>query len=218
MLLNYAYIGIMSLYAFGYVRKLYKRQLRGLRLLYKVVIITALALSMSFFILLIDVATCLLIGVQSQSIVADLQYNYILPISLQVFPDLAYICVVIIFYVISATIVNTTVYDSVDSYLKNYETNPEKITYMCFSILAQGLLMSFGYFSLFISLIQLTTWKVFHWDDSGFILVISSILAGAMKYPKMEKDKWNHFFLNSYAISLSLKATIMITKEALGIS
>ena len=202
----------MGLYAIGWAKNLYECYLQGMRLTYKILVLSSLYISLSVLILLIDVATSEFLGRRSQTIASSIQYNYIWPIFLQFFPDIAYFTVVIIFYVISATIVNTAVYDSVDCYLKDYESHPETITYMCFSILSQGLLLSVGYFSLFITLIQLTTWKAFRWDDFGFILVISSILAGAMKYPKRENSKWNDYFLNSYAIFLSIKATIEVGK------
>ena len=169
----------------------------------------------SFGILLADILLSELLKTKSQTIFKDFQLNFIYPIFQSIFPDLSYLVVVTIFYTVSATFVDTTVYESVDSYLKNYESHPERITYMCFNILGQGLLLSFGYFSLFITLIKLTTLKEFALDDPGFILVISSILAGAIKFPKRENCRWNDYFLNTYAIFLSIKMISMVTRVVL---
>lgn len=206
----------MSLYASGWLRKLYKRQLRGLRLVYRVPLMTSLSLLLAVLVLTIDMFTAKLIGETSKTIFSEIQYKYMMPICMKILPDLAYLGVVVSFYVISATVVDTTVYDSVEYYVKNYQTHPEKITYMCFNILTQGLLLTIGYFSLFITLIKLATWQAFVWDDAGFILVISNILAGAMKYPKRNAAKWNDLFLNSYAIFCSIKGTIIFAKYLCG--
>lgn len=214
-MLSYALITLFSLYSLVWVRKLYKSQLRGLRLIYKVLILLALSQIFAFLILLIDILVSDLLKSKSQTFFSDFQYNYLLPICIHIFPDLAYVIVILIFYSISAAVVDTLVYDSVECYIKNYESQPQKITYMCFNILCQGLLLSTGYFSLFITMIKLTTWEAFMWDDSGFILVISSILAGAVKFPKRVQAKWNDILMNSYAIFFSLKLWIATIKYAL---
>ena len=212
MYFNYALMTLLFLYASGWIRTLFKRRLRGLRKIYIVLILSTISSCICFLILLIDILASKALDIQSETIATNLQYNYILPFCLYTVPDLAYIGVVSFFYIISATVVDTTVYESVDNYLKNYESHPEKIIYMCFNILSQGLLLTIGYFSLFITLIKLTTWKEFVWDDPGFILVISSILAGAMKFPKRDNQRWNDLLLNSYSIFSSAKMSIIIIK------
>lgn len=207
---NYALITVLSLYSLVWVRKLYKSQLRALRLVYKLLILFSLSQTFTILILLIDVLISSMFKSKSQTILSDFQYNYLLPVCIHIFPDLAYIGVILTFYLISAAVVDTLVYDSVECYIKNYESQPQKITYMCFNILCQGLLLSTGYFSLFITMIKLTTWHTFRWDDSGFLLVISSILAGAVKYPKRTQAKWNDILMNSYAIFFSIKIWISV--------
>lgn len=210
MYTNYVSMSIMLLYASRWLRKLYKSKLQGLRTVYNLLIMPSISIFLIYLILLIDVLGSEGFESKSETIFAGVQYNYILPYSKCILPDLAYILVIIIFYVTSATVVDTTVYESVDSYLKNYQSHPEKITYMCFSILGQGLLLCIGYFSLFITLIKLTTWQAFALDDPGFILVISSILAGAMKFPKKPTTKRNEYFLNSYAIFFSVNVLLLL--------
>jgi hypothetical protein len=144
------------------------------------------------------------------------QTEYLYPCFIKIFPGFAYIAVILTFYVLSATVVDTLVYNSVECYIKNYESKPQKITFMCFNILSQVLLLSIGYLSLFITMIKLTTWQQFVWDDSGFLLVISSILAGAVKFPQRTQAKWNDIVINSYAIFFSIKIWISIGRWALG--
>jgi hypothetical protein len=216
MILNYAEITLLSLYAFGSARRVYKKHLRGLRFSYKAPILISMFFSLALLILIIDAFLSELLGFKSCTLFSAFQYNYLLPVCISVLPGFAYFLVIVVFYVISVTVVDKTVYESVEYYLKNYESHPEKITYMCFNILTQGLLLSIGYFSLFITLIKLTTWRAFEWDDQGFLLVISSILAAAMKFPKRNAAKWNDSLLNSYAVFLSIKSLIITGKYIVG--
>jgi hypothetical protein len=187
--------------------------MQRLRKLTQALILIGLTSISALLILLTDLFLSEALKINNRTIFSEFQYNYMMPISKKVLPDIAYISVVLIFYIISATVVDTTVYESVDSYLKNYESHPDRITYMCFNILGQGLLLSTGYFSVFITLIKITTFHDFSLDDPGFLLIISSILAGAMKFPKRENTRWNDYFLNSYAVFLSVKALCMFVQR-----
>lgn len=124
---------------------------------------------------------------------------------LSVFPEIAYVLIIVVFYVLAATIVNQIVFQSVESYLENYKSQPEKITYMCFNILGQGILLTVGFFCLFAFLVTMLSGNEFRWDDPGFVVIASSIFAGATNYPKRDGARKNDYFLNSFALFVSIK-------------
>lgn len=215
MLIRYVFIIVSSLYTTAWIRKLYKSQLRGLRLIYKVTVLACLVSFFSSMILLLDILVGQMIKSKSDYFFSYFQNEYLVPCFVRIFPNLAYFAVIATFYVLSATVVDTLVHNSVECYIKNYESKPQKITFMCFNILSQVLLLSIGYFSLFVTMIKLTTWDQFVWDDSGFLIVISSILAGAVKFPQRTNSKWNDIVINSYAIFFSIKLWITLVKTIL---
>mmetsp|Transcript_5463 Transcript_5463/g.8153 ORF Transcript_5463/g.8153 Transcript_5463/m.8153 type:complete len:214 (+) Transcript_5463:40-681(+) len=201
MMLSLAFLLVGSLYAVNNLKLFYKRKLRTLRKPVSSAVILLMGTLYTQGLLILDT----FLWSEGLPFLRDYQVHVLLPTVYSAAPDLAYLVVIAFFYIVAACIVNQVVYQSVENYLENYKSHTEKIAYMCLNILLQGILLSVGYFSLLISLVKLTAVKDLAWDDWGLVLVVSSILAGAMKYPIRPQSKWNDYFINSYSLFFSIK-------------
>ncbi|CAG9318401.1 unnamed protein product [Blepharisma stoltei] len=213
MITSYAILAISGIYTTRWVRRLYRRQLRGLRIIPRCIILCLLTIFSAHVMMIVDIVFDLIASSGSRTFLYDYEHDFLLPVLKKAIPELAYYVVILSFYTIAVTMINTFVYQSVENYIENYKSHTEKITYMCINILVQGLLLTIGYISLLISLVKLTSWDTLVWDDSGLLFIISSILAGAMKYPLRSIQKWTDYFLNSYSVFFSIRVLIWIFKE-----
>jgi len=118
----------------------------------------------------------------------------------------AYWMTICVFTLIACVIVTHLVYDSVDNYLINYEKESANITYMCFNILFQGFLLVIAFFAILVSILWLILREELTFFDDGLWFVISTTMAGALRYPERKKPMTKDYFLNSFAVFASLKA------------
>lgn len=155
-MISYIILGVGGIYTARWVRRLYRRQLKGLRRIYKYTILSFLVILSVHFIMIFELIFNLMVSNKSESLFSNYQYECLLPALKHTLPELGYFLVIAVFYTIAVIVVNQIVYQSVENYIENYKSHPDKITCMCINILVQGLLLLIGYFSLLISLVKLT--------------------------------------------------------------
>jgi hypothetical protein len=203
----------LGLYLYNKASFTYRRWLRRLSAWSRVTLTWLLLLLYSHILLTIDYFMVRAFKLTAhQGYLAVYQEEYWIPWLKVLVVKAAYWTTICVFTVIACVIVTQMVYDSVDNYLTNYENESANITLMCFNILFQGLLLVVAFFAILISILWAILGEELTVYDDGLWIVVSTTMAGALRYPERRQPEHKDYFLNSVAVFASAKALLLISK------
>lgn len=197
----------LCLYLYKKATFTYRRWLRRLSVLTRWFLVSLLVLLYTHIIITIDYfITCIFNLSPADHVLTVYQEQYWIPWFKVLGLKVAYWMTICLFTLIAFVIVTQLVYDSVDNYLVNYESETANITFMCFNILFQGFLLVIAFFAILVSILWLILKEELTFFDDGLWMVISTVMAGALRYPERKQTSRRDYFLNSFAVFVSLKA------------